>query len=166
MEFKEVAHLYLGCLAKATYVTKDGDTDKDVPVELKNYRRLESVGIAGDRRILMWVGGNLSASQHKPILRPLSDMTEEEAYSLIFSVDFYKRHEIEVTNISDNPWIGISFTVRYDGKGRWWNKTQRLNADFNPKQVGYLLSKHFDLFGLIQSGEAIDATTLNPNPYA
>ena len=30
----------------------------------------------------------------------------------------------------------------------------------------YLLSRHFDLFGLIDSGEAIDAATITPNPYA
>jgi hypothetical protein len=33
------------------------------------------------------------------------------------------------------------------------------------KCVNFLTSKHFDLFGLIKSGEAIDATTLEQNPY-
>lgn len=31
--------------------------------------------------------------------------------------------------------------------------------------TAYALSRHLDLFGLIESGQAIDATTLNPNPY-
>lgn len=31
--------------------------------------------------------------------------------------------------------------------------------------IVFLTSKHIDCFGLIESGEAIDASTLNPNPY-
>lgn len=34
-----------------------------------------------------------------------------------------------------------------------------------PNDFKYLLDNHFDLFDLIESGEAIDATTLTPNPY-
>ena len=34
------------------------------------------------------------------------------------------------------------------------------------REIHYLTRHHFDLFGLIDSGEAIDAATLNPNPYA
>jgi hypothetical protein len=40
----------------------------------------------------------------------------------------------------------------------------RLNIDwtvFSPQEFHLLLSKHFDLFGLIEAGLAIDATTIN-----
>lgn len=33
------------------------------------------------------------------------------------------------------------------------------------ESIVYLTSIHIDCFGLIESGEAIDASTLNPNPY-
>lgn len=36
---------------------------------------------------------------------------------------------------------------------------------FTPSEFNYLLSHHFDLFNLIESGEAIDVTTLETNPY-
>lgn len=89
----------------------------------------------------------------KPILRPLSDMTDEEAlsiakndYASAISATWNKRYsKIEVINI-----------------GR--------NTEIYPSQMGFyqtkfLLSKYFDLFSWIDAGLAIDATELNPNPY-
>jgi hypothetical protein len=67
----------------------------------------------------------------KPILRPLSDMTKDE--------------ESELRNIwSDEYETGNNYTS--------------IIAD--AAQIKWLLSKHFDLFGLIEAGLAIDATTL------
>ena len=62
----------------------------------------------------------------KPILRPLSDMTEDEKNNLSWE-----------------------WKVDYDFK-----------PIFRPDQFLFLLSKHFDLFGLIDAGLAIDKTTL------
>lgn len=42
---------------------------------------------------------------------------------------------------------------------------QRNYDKYNPAQFTYLLSKSFDLFGLIEAGLAIDAKTLNSNSY-
>jgi hypothetical protein len=67
----------------------------------------------------------------KPILRPLSDMNRDETIH-------YQEYlmSMPINNIID--------AYRIQGE-----------------QVAYLLSKHFDLFQLIEAGLAIDATTLN-----
>lgn len=84
---------------------------------------------------------DISSIDHiTPILRPLDSMTEEEA-------DF----------ICDTYYFGsIDFDV--DKKVFSSNIAKRLSHQM-PVAV-YLLSKSFDLFGLIDSGLAIDATKL------
>jgi hypothetical protein len=68
-----------------------------------------------------------------PILRPLSDMTEEEE-NMYYS--FYH-----------NP----------------FSKNVRQSILMDSQAIHYLLSKYFDLFGLIEAGLAIDATKQNTN---
>lgn len=63
----------------------------------------------------------------KPILRPLSDMTEEER----------KEFEATQTAIRATPVHQIMVSV------------------WTPESFRWALSKHFDLFGLIESGLAI-----------
>lgn len=76
----------------------------------------------------------------KPILRPLSSMTEEEfkEFDRIITKDFAKMTIIE--------------SVSKEGD------YTRFSHTFNSS--AYLLSKHFDLFGLIEAGLAIDSTAL------
>lgn len=81
--------------------------------------------------------------ESKPALRPLSDMTDVELNkcgNMICDFSKYPR-------LSKHEWSDF-----YDGF-------------LHPLQFHYLISHHFDLFGLIESGEAIDATILTPNPY-
>ena len=66
----------------------------------------------------------------KLILRPLSDMTEEEKL-FVYNFDI---------------WLG----------GMSVNESLPINAEI----TYFLLSKHFDIFGLIPAGLAIDKTTL------
>jgi hypothetical protein len=74
----------------------------------------------------------------KPILRPLSDMTEDE------------KVEFEATKV-----FVLATPVHHVGNMQW-----------TPETFRWLLSKQFDLFGLIESGLAInikdvaDKTTL------
>jgi len=81
----------------------------------------------------------------KPILRPLSDMTEEEI---------------------NECWKLLEWSEMIKN-----NRRYKLNEEFHDSDEGrecgwfsflkilpYLLSKHFDLFGLIESGLAIDKT--------
>jgi len=72
----------------------------------------------------------------KPILRPLSDMTKEERKEC-GNLD-YDFSDDEIFNNMD------------------WKYFDTL---YSANQVIWLLSKHFDLFGLIDSGLAIDKTT-------
>ena len=73
----------------------------------------------------------------KLILRPLSSMTEDEFNELEKQIGFS-----DDTIFDENTW-------RY------------FDGTLLPEQFHYLLSKGFDLFGLIESGLAIDAITFN-----
>lgn len=70
----------------------------------------------------------------KPILRPLSGLT---------------RKELELEGFDSY----IDY-LTYENKGSEWT----LKAPFN--MVQYLLSQHFDIYGLIENGLAIDINTL------
>lgn len=74
--------------------------------------------------------GTCSVSVVKPILRPLSSMVTQE--------------DREAGRIYRNVIRKRDFYV----------------DEAHAAKIAYLLSKHFDLFGLIESGQAIDATNL------
>jgi len=69
----------------------------------------------------------------KPILRPLLDMTEDEGKELDWT-------------------FRLGWESRWDGIG--------IPQVLKPEEFRYLLSKGFDLFGLIHDDIAIDKTTL------
>lgn len=102
----------------------------------------------------------------KPILRRLEDMTEDEAINLVsFPVGY------EILKVFKEP-QGITFDYK------WRDSNPKLNNDdgysysgtgvsfrskhWTPIQFHYLLSRGFDLFGLINAGLAIDSKTVNP----
>lgn len=81
----------------------------------------------------------LNFTQVKPVLRRLETMTEEE-------MEAY--HAIEDrANILGNPDREIQ------------------SRAYSPVSLVYLLSRRFDLFGLIDSGEAVNADSLARSPY-
>ncbi len=87
----------------------------------------------------------------KPILRSLSDMTEEE------SKDFQIIAQLEKEDLSCIEYKPNLFSNELElGTAHLTNVFQWANG------VQYLLSKHFDLFNLIESDLAIDAKTLTP----
>lgn len=94
------------------------------------------------------------------ILRPLSDMTEEEASDLIKFESAPHRHaSIDVFDITDNHiWYVDGEMWHGDGVSEMYDKYIKFN-ELSPDQFKYLLSKGFDLFGLIEAGLAINATT-------
>jgi hypothetical protein len=86
----------------------------------------------------------------KLILRPLSDMTEEE----MLSYARITRPEAEKIAFKDG---GISsYYNPGDTTFYKWAK-HRLDV-FTPEETLWLLSKHFDILGLIESGLALDKT--------
>lgn len=121
-KLKDFIHLYLGCIV--TTHTNFRPNGKE-SVGRSGYARL-----TGD--LLADIENKTFPFDAKPILRPLSDMTEEE---------FLEGQH------------GLDYNVRFG------------YIKVNGVITAYLLSKHFDLFGLIESGQAIDSTKLTPNPY-
>jgi hypothetical protein len=76
----------------------------------------------------------------KPLLRPLSDMTEEEAVNVGI---LPKRHWHEDTPQEQIDWLCNNWNMEI----------------YSPSDLRYLLSEGFDLFGLIDAGLALDKTT-------
>lgn len=139
MKFKEVAHLYIGCT-----LWKSWD-EKQTVLTVSNYTTLFSQKVG----------------EVEPILRQLSDMTEDDVYGFIKSHNFYAENEIRNWQWRNGY---VHFDVRYKSSKRW--HTKMINDEGKtPSQFAYLLKQNFDLFNLIESGEAIDATTLENNPY-
>lgn len=77
----------------------------------------------------------------KPILRPLSDMTEEEELCLCNLAETFDCKSM-VKTLSENDGV------------------YKISANKMIPIMIYLLKQGFDLFGLIEAGLAIDKTTL------
>lgn len=135
-QFKDVAHLYLGCegIVDITYLPKIIEKVKAVIMGyyLNQKLNLECYGKDGIR----W-GHSITdiddIKNFKPILRPLSDMSEEEIIES--EREYFRGDDLDSTN-NISCYTASAF------------------------QTNYLLKKQFDLFGLIESGQAIDKTTL------
>lgn len=125
-ELKDYLHLYLGCeVFIESYSFMNGNKRE------KLIDKLTEVGI----------NGRIDCEKYTPpdgdvklVLRPLSDMTEEEK-------DWLDEHENFVNNYKQNA-------------------ESELIIEWDAEKTSYLLSKHFDLFGLIEAGLAIDKTTI------
>ena len=80
----------------------------------------------------------------KPILRPLSDLTKEDV-ALITEYS-----DIENVAYNGNP-SNLYFT----------NTEEKTFLEDYVDSLNYLYSRHFDVFGLIEAGLAIDINTLS-----
>lgn len=146
MEFKDIAHLYIGAKLKCTgghFAKNANSTDKDGHLYL-------SPSILADchERTFRY-------DDFKPIILPLSAMTKEQALSLVQMTE----RNIEDAYFCDQQFPHIFCRDIYDGV-----EIFPLTA-FSPEQFTWLLKNHFDIYNLIESGQAIDATTLPVNPY-
>ena len=115
-ELKDYLHLYLGC-----------DVYMDNPHAAFHKDTL-------DVDLLERLYNDLPMKCYKLILRPLSDMTEDE-----------------------EKYVGLGL------KAGTANASMLKSGYFHsttPKVFYYLLSKHFDLFGLIESGLAVNAAEI------
>lgn len=136
-KFYEVANLYLGC--------KIADND----------------GITTDMNAHYFLYGNFSkihSGELKPVLRRLSSMTEEEALEFvnIGLIPAHKFEKISVTILNENV---IYFT---DHNTTGFNtEHDRCFDKLDSLQFSWLLSKHFDLFGLLDNNEAIESPSLS-----
>lgn len=99
--------------------------------------------------------GSDSDIQFIPILRPLSDLTkkiEHKGEKFVPIVELLKNSSFDTSKMSEEEIM--SFVKVYS------------NTDLIAlNDLPLYLQWHFDLFGGIESGEAIDVNTLNINPY-
>lgn len=114
---KDYLHLHLGC---DVLITVNGVRAKLIPGRGERFDEI-SLYTALDIGV-------------KPILRPLSSMTEDETKEMCR----YTRDALRTVKI----WTPVEV------------------ESIQPDLFVWLLSKHFDLFGLIDAGLAIDATTI------
>lgn len=134
MKFKDVAHLYIGCTC-----------------EVEAFGRTFVEHIQGIKYGRLLIGGKAidlnSYDNYKPILRPITDMTEAEGEELL------KVAQEGWDAIAKGEAIHLDLEVPHTRK-----RFAYLSQQFC--EMTYMTSKGFDLFGLIESGEAIDATKL------
>lgn len=111
-------------------------------------------------RVITAGGARPSLDRVKPILRPLSDLTKEITNDgeTFVPIEQLVKPEINVS-VSDIKIVGhfVDFRGRALMKLDYYWMYHR--------HVQTLLSWRFDIFNLIESGEAIDVNTLAKNPY-
>jgi hypothetical protein len=121
MNIKDYLHLYIGC-----------EVDTNVQGQyIHPYGCIKIEELTVENLFIILERMRFNEEYYcKPILLPLSDMTEEESR---------EHDQIEMVKVKT-----LDGTIVHDANAVVW-----------------LLSKHFDLFGLIDAGLAIDKTTLN-----
>jgi len=105
------------------------------------------------------------------ILRPLSDMTEEEAIALYCSEPWHhvSKSYIKQAVIKENVKGHQPNIIEIDHAGPSGSSGYCMGTDLlylnklSARQFAFLLSRGFDLFGLIESGLALDKTKREGN---
>lgn len=133
MKFKDVAMHYIGC--EVEYKTPNGESVNLLLAGIND----KALYISNRHGDFTW----LAFSKVKPILRKLEDMTEEDAKEFLSIGEYQRIESIQVDDVSIDFYIDdIPFAVWFDS--------------ISPKQFHFLCQRGYDLFGLIDSGEAID----------
>jgi hypothetical protein len=160
-DIKDYLHLYLGCdvetTVKGKYVHPYGSVgisvvDADSYENLIRHLKFKEAYQKDGYNDYDWVSV-------KPILRPLSDMTEEEAWEFVGGKSDQLYDDLKIDKI-DKTGIVISYVINAGDEGSF---PQSHKFDFfalGPEQLRRLLSRGFDLFNLIPEGLAIDKTTI------
>lgn len=145
-ELKDVIGFYLGCEVRV------------FPLEGEEYTDVIEAIVIGESINLKETGDYYFDDDNEfliaPILRKLSDMTEDEGREYAQHYGIKGHHPCTITE--ENGFVKISIGYKDHGAslfpmGQYGQK---------PESMVYLLSKHFDLFQLIDSGQAIDKATL------
>lgn len=119
-KIEDFLHLYFGCDCEIAVI---------VPGQELSWER--------DKLNIRWMHGCLNKLvEVKPILRPLSDMTEEEKKEIGFEAFHMLRSDLGERNLP----------------------ARNLSCMWAARQTAYLLSRSFDLFNLIPEGLALDST--------
>lgn len=133
-KIEDYLHFHIGCFV--------------IYVGMKNWRKLTA----------SWLGAllkNNACKNIKPILRRVSDMTKDEAMDLIrLNVD-----KSEIINIETQNETLIIFSRKHPKMRHTVLSCIKLN-ECSPAEFLWLLSKHFDIFRLIDAGIAIDKNAI------
>jgi hypothetical protein len=172
IKFKDVSHHYLGC-GVVDSITGDRYLIHSVNMEFSvsnPENRVKSSPILLQKED-MAITIRMSDT-HKPMLRPLSDILDiekKEVYKLIFKREFPKTGQIiwrsDKSLTSEQRWILLTGVDRVgiEMNGTVWADCDLHNYKHNQHIItSYLLSMRFDLFGLIESGEAAKFTIKTP----
>ena len=176
-ELKDYLHLYLGCEAQLFWRRED-DT-----LEFERVGTLESIRPENkDTNGLVFKcktdRGNFISYAYafndvKLILRSLSDMTEEEAIEICkiyapfpFTGNRLKHWAVDRSNFKEYQYLKVynknnQYEFQIDCKEcclEMYNDGELCESYNQAYYIKYLLSKHFDLFGLIEAGLAIGKT--------
>lgn len=153
IQLKEVIHFYLGCEVET--INRFGGT-QTYTISYSNIARLLGSGYVSV----------------KPLLRPLSDMTESEVVELFKRVSLLDLGEcvFDFHNDETEMWCNAELngsvidTITIKGC-----RVEMMNNDgsfspINPQATVFLffLSKCFDLFNLIENNLAIDSAKTKP----
>lgn len=143
--------LYLGCeIALHRDVFRPDDFSvADHLNMMAVHQSVEEVFVQGDELASM----NVPVDLVKPILRPLSDMTDEEALQVA-----KEKYPSPDRAYWHKEWGEIAVC-----KGDLVSEMKI--EDIGQYGFKHLLSRHIDLFNWIGDDLVIDATTLSPNPY-
>lgn len=155
---KDYLHLYIGCdvmlcepegtpiKVNLRGLTRER-TDGEDMLRIQVYENDGDDGYEG--RGMIWC----DEEEIELILRPLSDMTEEEGNEF-FRNKYRETHVFDWFNCVAVNKAGIEYTFTYHSSSRKRNKIIMFD-DLHPNDFIWLLSKGFDLFGLIDAGLAI-----------
>lgn len=141
-KFKDVLNLYLGC-------EFEFDNRRWVFKEIHRHTiRL----VRNDDKYGKFV--DINPEQGKPILRRLEDATEEEQ---IFLCSLQMPPGWAGVKLLDQTADDWAMRIKMQTEGGDGSKSVYVSKrKFTPAVFRYLLSKNFDLFNLIDNGEAID----------
>lgn len=169
-DIKDYLHLYLGC----EVIIKPADDDRRIGL---------FIGYADEHRLSARIKfrsntpeGRVNLLFLKPILRPLSDMTDEEVLELckVASPEIFGDYRFSKWKAERSPHEICHWTVSNKNSLDWFNVSSAdgdvdiygKDGEFDPTNIDsnyrfWYLKKGFDLFGLIESGLAINKTKLN-----
>lgn len=96
----------------------------------------------------------------KPILRKVESISDDEIKELI-GWDKLNELYVGISFKKDRNSIIINYSIDAEGEGVYPQTHVISFSCFSPSEFHYLLSKSFDLFGLIEENLAIDQNTIN-----
>ena len=148
-KFKEVAHLYLGCTVETH---PDFRPNRKERIEGKpGFAKLTENLLADE-------ADGTFPFRLKPLLYPFSAFTEDQTRAWF---KIANDHISDVAEIDDRMVTNATNAIRKKGIASvYFDSDDTESSNLIPYLINFLLAESYDLFGLIETGEAIDATTL------